>query len=141
MNAWIWAIGSLVVAFFEFQCPGCYLIWIAIGGTITALFAFAADLSLGTQLVIFAVACSVSCVAGSFAYRLLLKKNPPATLNQRYMTMIGAKGLVTEAIANGQGKVRLGDSVWLAEGPDLQSGAPVAVVGVRGTVLIVEAIK
>jgi membrane protein implicated in regulation of membrane protease activity len=55
--------------------------------------------------------------------------------------MIGAKGLVAETIENGHGKVRLGDSVWLAEGPDMQSGAPIAVVGVKGTVLIVEPAK
>jgi membrane protein implicated in regulation of membrane protease activity len=51
--------------------------------------------------------------------------------------MIGAKGVVTEAIRDGVGKVRLGDTVWLAEGPDLDDGTPVAVTGMRGTVVIV----
>ena len=43
------------------------------------------------------------------------------------------------AIVNGQGKARVGDSLWLAEGPDLPAGAPVEVVGVDGSTLKVKA--
>jgi membrane protein implicated in regulation of membrane protease activity len=61
--------------------------------------------------------------------------NPP--LNQRNLEMVGAKGVVTQALENGQGKVKLGDSVWLAEGPNLKTGTPVIVKEVRGTVVLV----
>ncbi len=47
--------------------------------------------------------------------------------------MVGAHGTVCEAFVNGRGKVRIGDTVWLADGPDLAEGAPVVVAGVRGT--------
>ena len=40
---------------------------------------------------------------------------------------------------NGEGKVRLGDSIWLAEGPALDEGTPVIVRSVRGTRVVVEA--
>ena len=53
--------------------------------------------------------------------------------------MIGARALCACPFLNGHGKVRLGDSVWLAEGPDLAEGTPVTVKSVRGTSLIVEA--
>ena len=58
-------------------------------------------------------------------------------LNQRGLEMVGARGKVIEVLANGHGKVELGDSVWLAEGPDLVLGSPVVVTSVRGTVVIV----
>jgi membrane protein implicated in regulation of membrane protease activity len=45
--------------------------------------------------------------------------------------------VVFEAIVNGQGKVSLGDSVWLAQGPDMPVGASVVVTGLRGTIVIV----
>ena len=51
--------------------------------------------------------------------------------------MIGAKGVVSQPIFNGQGKVKLGDTVWLAEGPELEGGAPITVTDVRGITVIV----
>jgi membrane protein implicated in regulation of membrane protease activity len=55
--------------------------------------------------------------------------------------MIGAKGVVSQSIVNGHGKVKLGDTVWLAEGPDLESGAAFIVTDVRGITVIVSAAR
>jgi len=138
MNPWILAIGSVVVAVAELQCPGYYLIWIAAGGAIAALASFAFDLSSTAQISVFIVSCSLSCIWGYFVYQRMIRSsegNPP--LNQRNLEMVGAKGVVTQALENGQGKVKLGDSVWLAEGPNLKTGTPVIVKEVRGTVVLV----
>jgi inner membrane protein len=45
---------------------------------------------------------------------------------------------VEEAIAGGRGKVRAGDTLWPAEGPELPAGAAAGVAAVRDGVLIVE---
>jgi membrane protein implicated in regulation of membrane protease activity len=138
MNPWIWAIGALVIAIAELHCPGCYLIWIAAGGVITALASFAFDISLTTQISIFVVSCSAACICGYFVYQQLT--NPridKAQVNQRELTMVGTRGVVAVTIENGRGKVKLGDSVWLAEGPNLEDGSPVVVTDVRGTVVTV----
>jgi inner membrane protein len=58
-------------------------------------------------------------------------------LNQKNLDMVGARGIVAVSIQNGRGKVKLGDTVWLAEGPNLQEGTPVMVIGMRGTVVTV----
>jgi membrane protein implicated in regulation of membrane protease activity len=58
-------------------------------------------------------------------------------LNQRAVSMVGARGMVCEPIRNGQGKVRLGDTVWAAEGPDLPAGTPIVVHSVAGVRMIV----
>jgi len=52
--------------------------------------------------------------------------------------MVGRQALVVEAIAHGQGRVRLGDGEWLAEGPDMAEGQRVRIIATRGTVLLVE---
>ena len=39
-------------------------------------------------------------------------------LNDRTARLIGQKVTVVEAIENGEGRVRVGDSVWAARGPD-----------------------
>jgi inner membrane protein len=144
MNPWIWAIGALVIAIAELQCPGCYMIWIAAGGAIAALATFAFDISLTTQISIFVLSCTATCIGGYFVYQNLLNSDlkytplkQQAPLNQRDLAMIGARGVVAEAIINGRGKVQLGDSVWLAKGPNLKDGTPVIVTDVRGTLVTV----
>lgn len=138
MNPWYWAIGSLVVAALELPTPGFYLIWIAAGGAVTALASFAFNLSVSAQIGTFVGACALTCVCGYFAYQKLIQTDGTrAPLNERGLDLIGARGTIIEPLVNGQGKVELGDSVWLAEGPDLPDGAPVIVTSVRGTVVIV----
>src|SRR5271165_1607962 len=61
----------------------------------------------------------------------------PTALNERGLALVGARGIVAAPIVNGEGKVRLGDTVWIAEGPLLAVGAPVVVSAVRGTRLVV----
>jgi membrane protein implicated in regulation of membrane protease activity len=138
MNPWIWAVGSIFVAIAELHCPGCYLIWIGIAGGITALASFVFDLPLTTQLTIFVCCCAVSCISGNLVYRRLLSRSTGEdVLNQRNLSTVGKKGVVADALLNGHGKVKLGDTVWLAEGPNLAVGTPIVVTSVRGTVVIV----
>lgn len=138
MNPWIWAIGALGAAVAEILAPGFYLIWFAAGAAITALASFAVDLALTTQLLLFAAASAVSCVAGYFVYqRMIAPIAGTSPLNQHDLEIVGATGTVFEALKNGHGKVELGDSVWLAEGPDLAVGTPIVVTGARGTVVVV----
>ncbi|MGN6500052.1 MAG: NfeD family protein, partial [Tsuneonella sp.] len=47
-------------------------------------------------------------------------------------------GTVTQALADGEGRVRHGDSEWLARGPDLAPGARVRITGFDGGTLVVE---
>jgi membrane protein implicated in regulation of membrane protease activity len=140
MPWWGWAILALMVGVAELQLPGSYLIWIALGAGLTSALCAAYPASLEWQLATFAVAAAASCVAGYFVYRRGgHRRSDPMPLNDRALSMIGARGVVCAGIVNGEGKVRLGDSIWLAEGPALDEGTPVIVRSVRGTRVVVEA--
>lgn len=58
-------------------------------------------------------------------------------LNQRHAQLVGRSAVVAEPIVRGRGKVRVDDTLWPAEGPDLPSGTPVRIAGARGGVLVV----
>ena len=59
-------------------------------------------------------------------------------LNRRAEQLIGRVLLLEEAIEAGRGKVRVGDTLWLAEGTDLPAGTRVKVTGARRDALVVE---
>ncbi|MFP5434632.1 MAG: NfeD family protein, partial [Alphaproteobacteria bacterium] len=52
--------------------------------------------------------------------------------------LIGQTVTVVEAITDGEGRVKVGDSVWSATGPDAEVGARVRVIASECTVLRVE---
>ena len=59
-------------------------------------------------------------------------------LNRRADQLADRRGVVVEAIEGGRGKIRLGDTLWMAEGPDLPAGATVRILSAKATVLVVE---
>ena len=139
---WGWVILAGVLALAELHAPGSYLVWIALGAALTSVAAVSFDLPVAGQIGGFAVASALSCVAGYFVYRRVHGHRHGGTLlNERGLAMIGQRGTVCQAFRNGRGKVRLGDGVWLADGPDLAEDMPVVVSAVRGTRLVVQALE
>jgi membrane protein implicated in regulation of membrane protease activity len=51
---------------------------------------------------------------------------------------VGETVTVTQVIADGSGRVKLGDSEWLARGPDAEPGTKMRVASHDGAVLVVE---
>jgi membrane protein implicated in regulation of membrane protease activity len=121
--------------------PGVYLLWVGLGAMAAGLLVLAVpELSLEWQLVAFAAAAVVAAFAGHAFYRRTLHTARP-TLNRRGEEMIGARGHVEDAITNGRGRVRIGDSGWLARGPDLPAGTPILVVGCDAATLVVAPVE
>jgi hypothetical protein len=87
---------------------------------------------------IFVVSCAVACGCGYFVYqKITLSTAEQPQLNQKHLEMIGMRGVVTEALEDGRGKVKLGDSVWIAEGKNATVGTPIIVTRMNGTVVVV----
>jgi membrane protein implicated in regulation of membrane protease activity len=137
---WHWWILAAVLAAVETFVPGVVAIW----------FAFAALVVGGLLLVVPGVPWPLQFVLfglmGIVALLLWRKFRPAGddaqtdepTLNQRSARFIGEIFTLAEPIVAGSGKVRIGDTVWLARGGDAPQGARVRVVAVDGSVLKVE---
>lgn len=136
--AWL-AIG-LVLAAAEMAVPGVFLIWMAGAALIVGALAWLTPIDLPLQIVIFAVLAILAVFIG----RRYLRDNPiheaDPMLNRRADRLIGQTVVVTQPIDGGTGKVRLGDSEWLARGPDCAPGSRVRIAGHDGVVLLVEPI-
>ena len=139
----IWAIMGAFIGITELHAPGAYLIWVALGAAITAAVEAIYGLSATGQIETFIIACLASCCLGYFVYRTIGRREPRgrAEINRRDRAMVGEAGVVCDAFVNGYGKVRIGDTVWLAEGPDVPVNTPVQVLSVRGSRLIVGSLQ
>jgi inner membrane protein len=67
-----------------------------------------------------------------------ISKSDQPHLNRPAVQLVGRVLVVTEAIDGGRGKVRVGDTLWPVEGPDVPVGAEVRVIAAKATVLVVE---
>lgn len=135
---WLWLTLGLVLIVGEMTIPGVFLIWLAGAALVTGVLAWALPIGLTWQVVVFA-ALSIASV---FLGRNYLRRNPiePADpmLNDRGGQAVGATVVVTQVIESGQGRVKLGDSEWLAKGPDAEPGTRMRVTAHEGVVLQVE---
>jgi membrane protein implicated in regulation of membrane protease activity len=133
-----WLAIGLVLAVAEMAIPGVFLIWMAGAALITGVLAWLFPIGLPLQIVIFA-ALSILAV---FTGKRLLKEHPVVSadpkMNRRGDRVVGETVVVTQAIEGGTGRVRLGDSEWLAKGADAAVGTRLRVAGHDGVVLIVE---
>ena len=139
---WFWLILGLALLGLEVVVPGMILMWFGIGALITgALLAFFPDMSLATQLISFAVLSVASLVAWRKSkWREEQIQSDKPELNQRLQSLIGKEFILTEAIHNGRGTIRVGDTPWIVEGNDLPAGTKVQVSQLDGMILKVEAV-
>lgn len=134
--AWL-ALGLLLGAA-EIAVPGVFLIWMAGAALITGLLAWVLPIGVPVQIMIFALLSILAVFTG----RRYLKSNPiepvDPKMNDRGARAVGETVVVTAAIDGGSGRVKLGDSEWIAKGPDAEPGTRMRVTAHDGAVLIVE---
>lgn len=145
MPFWYWWVFAVALLIIELMTGSTYFFWPAIA-------AFAAGiLDLGPfngqwqlQLIVFAVVTVALSVYAPSRVKPWLHRTQAdhQTLNERGAQKVGRRATVDTAFSNGAGKVRLGDTLWLAEsdgGEDFAQGAQVEITRTEGTKLFVKA--
>lgn len=135
---WIWIAIGLILAALEMLVPGVYLIWLAVAAVITGVLTLGLGLGFPSQIVIFVF---LSLIA-AFSARRMLRDSPIESsdplLNRRGSRLVGETAIVTQALDGGSGRIKYGDSEWIARGPDMGIGTRVRIIGSDGAVLQVE---
>jgi membrane protein implicated in regulation of membrane protease activity len=138
LGAWNWLIAAMALLILETALPGVHFLWFGIAAAVVGALALSTGIAWQWQVLAF-VLLSVAAV---FWVRRFTRPDVAISdlpdLNVRGQQYVGRAVVVEQAIANGRGKVRVGDTLWSAEGPDAPAGARVTVTGTRGTVLVVE---
>jgi membrane protein implicated in regulation of membrane protease activity len=138
LGAWSWLILALVLVILETLIPGIHFVWFGMAATVVGVLALATGMDWQWQLLIFGI---LSVVAAIVVRRYATPMNAPSDqpgLNERGSYYVGRVVVVEDAIQNGRGRVRLGDTLWSAKGPDAAIGTKVKIINLDGTLLIVE---
>jgi inner membrane protein len=138
LGAWNWFIVAVILFVLETVVPGVHFIWFGVAAAIVGILGLAVDIAWEWQLIAFAiVSCITVFMARRFASPSVARSDEP-DLNVRAAQYVGRVVTVEEPIAGGRGKVRVGDTVWSAQGSDAPRGTRVRVIGTNGCVLLVE---
>ena len=136
--AWAWLAVGIALGALELAVPGIYFIWLAIAALVTAGLTAVLDLGVVIQVVNFVfLALIIAYSAKRFLRDRPIESTDPL-MNNRGGRMIGQLVTVSVAIVDGEGRVKVGDSEWIARGPDCQVGSRVRIVGAQGATLTVE---
>lgn len=135
---WFWLVAGVLLAIAEILMPGFFMIWLAVAAIGTGLLALILPISMPFQVLLFAGLAVAAVYAGRRWFVLNPIESTDPELNNRGARLAGEVVVVVEAIANGRGRVKVGDGVWNAKGPDAAVGAQVRVKGSDGSTLLVE---
>jgi membrane protein implicated in regulation of membrane protease activity len=138
LGPWTWFILAVVLLSMEFVIPGVHFLWFGLAAVVVGVIAMSTVLAWPWQVAIYAFISIVSVFWVRRFVRPASNASDVPALNERGAHYLGRTVPVEDAIQGGRGKVRVGDTVWAASGPDAPAGALVRVVGAKGTVLEVE---
>ncbi|MGZ4955120.1 MAG: NfeD family protein [Methylobacter sp.] len=139
---WNWWVLALILLVVELLAPGFFFLWMAASGFVTGCLLFLIPaIGMELQVAIF----SVLSVVLITAWKLYSKRHPITTdhplLNKRGAQYIGRIFSLYKPIENGEGKIKVDDSIWKVHGEDCDINTRVKVIAVRGTVFDVEKVE
>jgi len=136
---WTWFIAALVFLGLEILLPGVVFLWMGLAAVVLGgVVFFMPDITWEWQLINFGVLSIISVLAGR---RFIRKQgdipSEDETLNRRGDALVGTMVRVATEITDGRGKVKVGDTLWSARGPDMAEGSMARIEGLDGNTLIV----
>lgn len=141
MRSIYWLILGLALMVFELFNPGAYMLWLGLGALLTALVVLVVPmLSTVWQIILFGL-LSLAAILG---YRHWRRRHPAVEesdqplLNKRAAQLVGQVHMLAEPVADGRGRLKIGDAFWTIFGPDLVAGRRVRIVATDGITLNVE---
>ncbi|APH73714.1 NfeD family protein [Aquibium oceanicum] len=142
LGPWNWLVLGFVLLTLEIILPGVFLVWIGLAALAVGVLSIAIwEFSLWIWQVQILVFLVFSLLSAWLGYRFVRRDESPSDqplLNQRARQLVGRTGTLDEAIRDGRGRLKLGDTWWPVNGPDAAPGTKVRVVAATDGDLVVE---
>lgn len=142
LGPWSWWVIGLLFLGVEILLPGIFFLWIGVAAMIVGTISFALwDSPIWPwqlQITVFAVLSVITGYMGKRYFGDRQKESDEPLLNQRTEGLIGRVATLDGPIENGRGRIKLDDTSWAIEGPDLKSGEKIKVISASSNRLKVE---
>jgi membrane protein implicated in regulation of membrane protease activity len=139
LGAWNWFIVAAIFLLIELLAPGVFMLWLGLAAILVGVISLGAVLSWQAQLITFAV-LSIACIpAWRYFARKVERPVDRPFLNRRAEGYVGRVFTLEKPIVNGVGTIRIEDTVWRVNGPDLPAGSRIKIARADGVELAVEA--
>ncbi|EFL88784.1 NfeD family protein [Ahrensia sp. R2A130] len=139
---WTWFILGFALLVGEALVPGIYLVWfgtsaLVVGSASLLPFAAVNNWSWTSQIVVFAILSLLSVMLARKFFPTGVEGDDAGRMNDPLGRYVGREATLMEAMENGAGRVRIGDTTWRVRGVDAPAGTRVKVVGVEDGALTV----
>lgn len=135
-----WGAGGILFIV-ELVLPGSFLIWIGVAALLTGFTALQIA-ETDTLFILFGLYSLFTCWIGKKLYiHFNLMESEDPSLNERGGSLVGRRLILSDAIVNGEGRIKIDDSTWKAKGPDLPVDTLVTIAGIDGITLLVEPVS
>lgn len=136
---WDWWLLGFILIILEMLLPGTFMVWLGSAALVVGLLVLLfPTLGWQWQWLLFALLSLASLSLWWAYFRKHTLQSAEPWLNRRGYQYIGRVLTLNAPIVNGQGKVRVDDSIWKIVGADCPAGTRVRVTGVDGVMLEVE---
>ncbi|KIZ40582.1 MULTISPECIES: NfeD family protein [Rhodopseudomonas] len=135
---WTWLILGLVLMVLELLAPGVFLFWLGLAAMVVGLLSSVIALPWEAQILMFAL---VSVLAVPLWRGASGPKPGTNRLNKRGEALLGREFTLDKPIIDGEGRLRIDDTIWRIVGPDLPAGTRVQIAKAEGVRLTVAAIE
>ncbi len=139
---WYWWVLAVIFLVIEIIIPAFFFLWMSVSALITGIAVWLIPgISTDIQILIFSVLSIISIVVWRIYGKKITIISDQPLLNRRGSQYVGRVFNLHEAIENGQGKIKVDDTIWKVHGEDCDIGSKVRVVASRGTVFDVEKVE
>lgn len=140
LGPWSWWIGGLLLLGLEVVAPGTFFLWFGLSALVVGTLALFFDIAWQAELVLFGALSLVSLLAGRAFMRRSGNAEGDPSLNRRGSRLVGREFVLEQPISQGDGRVRIDDTIWRVTGDDMPSGTRIRVERLDGPVLVVVAV-
>jgi len=141
LGPWSWWILGLVFLGLEILIPGVFLLWIGLAAIVVGAVSIplwgSAFWGWQLQFLVFAVLAVALAVLGRRLSGSNAESDQPM-LNRRVEGLVGRTATLEEPLCDGKGRIRLDDTTWIVQGPDLPAGTKVRIIAAQSGGLTVE---
>ncbi|CCE00140.1 NfeD family protein [Bradyrhizobium sp. STM 3809] len=140
LGSWNWLIFGVIMMALELLAPGVFLFWLGLAALLVGVLSFVFAPGWQLQILLFAL----FAIAAVPLWRRLARANAAPSednpyLNRRSAALVGREFTLEKPIVDGNGTVRIDDTVWRVAGPDIPAGSRVRIVQADGAQLRVTA--